>query len=59
MSFGIKMMLPTQKRANFKKKSTQNNHPLSLSNEPERAASITRAINSEIIDEPTLRATLG
>ena len=47
-----------QYAANFSTKRGQNHHPLSLLNEPERAASIKRAINSEIIDDPTLSITL-
>ena len=37
----------------------QNDQLLPSVKAPERAASITSAMNSEIIDEPTLRLTLG
>ena len=50
--------LPTQKAANFRMNSSQNVSPLSSLNIPASPASMTRAMNSEIIDDPTLSITL-
>ncbi len=59
VTIGMKIISPPQKRANFPTNRSQNNAPPFPVFDATIEASITSAKNREIIEEPTLRITLG